>query len=337
LLCNIITTKFLGGLADKKQPSDFDKKALKKGINVEFEHTNDIMLAAEIAMDHLSEDESYYDKLEKVEGEIFIRETLSLSKFKAIDLNDDEYVYLEGNNQVMKLKDLFLEAGKEPVKKKPAPRAKQVSTPGTEPEPKAGYKETPIDDKMSDKAFDAMMKKKASGDPEYYMPTKPKPKSASKSKSKSSDKGKDKLPSLASLQGKKKSGKTKPFPEPIDMSKDIPHAPFPDPDHMLGLPDDTPDLEAQPWTDEPEKDEPFPEPLDFPPPLPKKVQNKDSGYDEYQTRDPSQKKLSKDQERDAFDKWLKYQEKQSKDTPDVPDFKGAGYSPRKRSYSKSST
>jgi hypothetical protein len=57
-----------GGLADKKQPSDFDRKQLQKGIKVEMEHTDDKTKAEEIAMDHLTEDPKYYDKLETIEG-----------------------------------------------------------------------------------------------------------------------------------------------------------------------------------------------------------------------------------------------------------------------------
>lgn len=57
-----------GGLADELSPEDFNPKALEKGIKVELEHTNDRALAKEIAMDHLTEDPNYYDKLEKVEG-----------------------------------------------------------------------------------------------------------------------------------------------------------------------------------------------------------------------------------------------------------------------------
>lgn len=60
--------KITGGLADKKSPEDFDAKALKKGTAVEMEHTNDPFIAQEIAMDHLTEDPKYYDKLEKMEN-----------------------------------------------------------------------------------------------------------------------------------------------------------------------------------------------------------------------------------------------------------------------------
>ncbi len=56
-----------GGLADGKKPSDFDSAQLAKGIKVELEHTASRAIAKEIAMDHLVEDEKYYDKLETIE------------------------------------------------------------------------------------------------------------------------------------------------------------------------------------------------------------------------------------------------------------------------------
>lgn len=58
-----------GGLADDKEPEDFDKKQLGKGTKVELEHVDDKPLAQEIAMDHLVEHDDYYDRLEKVEKE----------------------------------------------------------------------------------------------------------------------------------------------------------------------------------------------------------------------------------------------------------------------------
>lgn len=56
-----------GGLADKKSYNDFNPGALKQGIKVELEHTNKFEIAREIAMDHLTEDPEYYDKLALVE------------------------------------------------------------------------------------------------------------------------------------------------------------------------------------------------------------------------------------------------------------------------------
>jgi len=40
---------------------------LSKGIKVELEHTGDLAIAREIALDHLNEFPDYYDRLEKVE------------------------------------------------------------------------------------------------------------------------------------------------------------------------------------------------------------------------------------------------------------------------------
>jgi hypothetical protein len=57
-----------GGLADKKKPSDFEDTQLMKGVKVELEHTSDLRIATEIAMDHLVEDPKYYDKLEIMES-----------------------------------------------------------------------------------------------------------------------------------------------------------------------------------------------------------------------------------------------------------------------------
>lgn len=58
-----------GGLAEKahKTEKDFDPKSLARGAKVESEHTSDKKLRREIAMDHLTEDPHYYEKLEKME------------------------------------------------------------------------------------------------------------------------------------------------------------------------------------------------------------------------------------------------------------------------------
>jgi hypothetical protein len=60
--------KIPGGLSDKKEPKDFDSRAVAKGQRVEMEHTDDPALAREIARDHLIEDPGYYDKLERMEA-----------------------------------------------------------------------------------------------------------------------------------------------------------------------------------------------------------------------------------------------------------------------------
>ena len=56
-----------GGLADGKTPSDYDFDQIQKGIDIELEHTDDPMLALEIALDHLEENPEYYDYLIEME------------------------------------------------------------------------------------------------------------------------------------------------------------------------------------------------------------------------------------------------------------------------------
>jgi len=56
-----------GGLADDLSPEDFDRDNLDKGIESELEHTSSKDIAEEIAMDHLTEDPGYYQKLEIME------------------------------------------------------------------------------------------------------------------------------------------------------------------------------------------------------------------------------------------------------------------------------
>ena len=70
--------KVEGGLADNMSLEDMAKhhdtdietviEELQKGVNVEMEHTTEMVVAFEIAMDHIYEDLNYYDKLAKMEG-----------------------------------------------------------------------------------------------------------------------------------------------------------------------------------------------------------------------------------------------------------------------------
>lgn len=62
--------KIPGGLADRKKPSEFDKKELKDGVKDEAsEHSKGNKdVAKEIAMDHLSKDPHYYSKMKKLEA-----------------------------------------------------------------------------------------------------------------------------------------------------------------------------------------------------------------------------------------------------------------------------
>ena len=52
---------------EKKHGVNDLKKELKKGIEIELEHTDSDEIAKEIAMDHLFEDPKYYTKIEKIE------------------------------------------------------------------------------------------------------------------------------------------------------------------------------------------------------------------------------------------------------------------------------
>jgi hypothetical protein len=54
----------------KQFAAKYIKPQLMKGIKVEMEHTTDVRIATEIAMDHLWEDLKYYDKLAKIEKPI---------------------------------------------------------------------------------------------------------------------------------------------------------------------------------------------------------------------------------------------------------------------------
>jgi hypothetical protein len=51
----------------QKSPEDFDPTQLALGIDVEKEHTNDPAVAAEVAMDHLTEIPDYYTRLNEME------------------------------------------------------------------------------------------------------------------------------------------------------------------------------------------------------------------------------------------------------------------------------
>jgi hypothetical protein len=54
------------GKSKGRPPSDFDLAQLRRGTQVEMEHTTDPRIAQRIAMDHLTEDRNYYMKLAKI-------------------------------------------------------------------------------------------------------------------------------------------------------------------------------------------------------------------------------------------------------------------------------
>ena len=59
------------GYYDPQQfAAEYVKPQLLKGIKIEMEHTTDVRIATEIAMDHLWEDLKYYEKLNKIENPI---------------------------------------------------------------------------------------------------------------------------------------------------------------------------------------------------------------------------------------------------------------------------
>ncbi len=60
--------KLPGGVGDQTPTNQIDPIQLSTGIQIEMEHTNDLDIAKEIAMDHLTEDPKYYDKLKKMES-----------------------------------------------------------------------------------------------------------------------------------------------------------------------------------------------------------------------------------------------------------------------------
>ncbi len=119
-----------GGLADNKEPKDFDSKQLAMGLEIELEHTNDPKIALEIAMDHLAEIPDYYTHLNKMEKEVnaeklenqnFIEdeETDELLGYKPFNVNDytnenmeeytgdigDRYQDAEGNQYTVRGKN----------------------------------------------------------------------------------------------------------------------------------------------------------------------------------------------------------------------------------------
>jgi hypothetical protein len=59
--------KLKGGYADGKAITNYDLKQLIEGIKWEREHTNDSLLALEIAMDHLERIADYYSHLTRME------------------------------------------------------------------------------------------------------------------------------------------------------------------------------------------------------------------------------------------------------------------------------
>jgi|GEM_PF-6280738 len=60
---NLLSSLLSGGLSKGVVDFDVDKNELEMGVEVEKEHTNNILLARKIALDHLKEHSDYYTKL----------------------------------------------------------------------------------------------------------------------------------------------------------------------------------------------------------------------------------------------------------------------------------
>jgi len=87
--------KLASKLVREESKIDKDKLSqIKKGIEVEMEHTDDPKIALKIAMDHIKEDPKYYDKLAKagLEEEKMIRCKNCGWKWKASEGGKDPYV-----------------------------------------------------------------------------------------------------------------------------------------------------------------------------------------------------------------------------------------------------
>lgn len=144
--------KIKGGLADKRKPSDFDRKALEAGIKVEMEHTNDPHMAKEIAMDHLEEDPKYYEKLSKIEGVNKMKKLPKLTELFILREWQPELPGVErSSTKSSKPQDKFdklankrfaksFDAAKRKAKKDPMPsKQDQFQAPGMDPDPEDAF------------------------------------------------------------------------------------------------------------------------------------------------------------------------------------------------------
>lgn len=100
-----------GGKADNKKPSDFPSQSIKQGIKVEREHTSSPAIAQEIAMDHLTEDPKYYDKLKTIEQPAGRKEVASI----AVISGDRLMMGKRNDNQRWTLPGGHLDQGETPL------------------------------------------------------------------------------------------------------------------------------------------------------------------------------------------------------------------------------
>ena len=84
-----------GGIGDETDIKDINKKELEMGIEVEMEHTNDLELAKEIAIDHLTEIPDYYTRLQDMEQDADI-DTISIDvqlDIEDLDESTQNYIF----------------------------------------------------------------------------------------------------------------------------------------------------------------------------------------------------------------------------------------------------
>lgn len=163
-----------GGLADNKSPSDFDSKKLAAGIKIELEHTSDRSIAQEIAMDHLTEDNNYYEKLatiEKQEMKIVSADgKQEIVEGKEPLKKDPKEVWkrLKKNlNNSDAFMDLAEESAPEEPEEQPQPQEQEdESAQAPEEEPQEDSQEEP---EMQEPQDDQTMQDNADQDPEQAM------------------------------------------------------------------------------------------------------------------------------------------------------------------------
>jgi hypothetical protein len=66
----LLSSFFDAGKSKTNPPENVDPEQLKKGMEVEKEHSNNPIITRRIALDHISEFPTYYTALEKMEKEL---------------------------------------------------------------------------------------------------------------------------------------------------------------------------------------------------------------------------------------------------------------------------
>ena len=85
-----------GGLADGKSPSEFDQEQIKLGLKVEMEHTDDPLVALEIALDHLTEDPEYYTVKDDPEASAQANASMEAGEEKSEVEKENPMLYPDG-------------------------------------------------------------------------------------------------------------------------------------------------------------------------------------------------------------------------------------------------